>query len=134
MAVLDQKFNNAWSELNNLGESWTSKAAATTAEREEAAKNFYAAGKDKLILDLDSFHKAFDDELKDLDLLDLFTDSGRLINRATYGTLKDQDKNNNAVKAIIKLWSFQFNDRLPTAEEKAERLKQLENSAASSKK
>lgn len=133
MTVLDQNFNKTWEELNKLGESWTSRAAATQAEREEAANNFYDAAKTKLVLDLDNFHKAFDDELKELDLLDLFNDSGRLINRATYGTLKEQDKNNQAVKAIIKLWSFQFNDRLPTAEEKAERLKQLEKNGTTKK-
>lgn len=126
--LMTDTFESAWNELNTINEAWRSKAAKSVSEREEAANIFYGTVKNKLAIDFDSFHKAFDADLKNLGLLDLFTDDGKLVNRATYGKLKDLDKNDRAVRATIKLWAAQFSDRLPSVEEKAELLRQREES------
>lgn len=124
--LMTDTFETAWNELNTINEAWKSKAAKTADDREQAASIFYDTAKNKLAIDFDSFHKAFDADLDRLGLLSLFTEDGKLENRATYGKLKELDKEDKAVKAIIKLWVAQFSDRLPTVEERAAMLKQKE--------
>ena len=62
--LMTDTFESAWDELNTINEAWKSKAAKSVSEREEAASVFYGTVKNKLAIDFDSFHKAFDADLK----------------------------------------------------------------------
>lgn len=77
----------------------------------EAAGKFWENAKNKMI-DIDNFHKAFDDNLKDMKFdMSIFNSDGLLANQGTYGKIKNLDPDNNATKAIKKLWGLQFKEQ-----------------------
>jgi hypothetical protein len=79
-----------------------------------ASKKFWAAAKNKQI-DAESFHAAFDDELTELGLMDLFTDDGTFTDKSVYGKIKDAkilNPDSWAVKALSKLWTLRYVDHI----------------------
>lgn len=82
--------------------------------KSDAGKRFWAAVKNKQI-DEASFHTAYDEELTDLGLMDLFNTEGALANRGTYGKIKaakEANPNSWAVKALVKLWALRYVDNV----------------------
>lgn len=76
----------------------------------EAAGKFWGNATKKLI-DVDNFHKAFDANLEDMKFdMSSFNDKGLLTDSGVYGKIKNLDPNNNATKAIKKLWGLQFKE------------------------
>lgn len=85
----------------------------------EAADKFWGNATKKLI-DIDNFHKAFDANLKDMNFdMNAFNADGLLVNQGTYGKIKSLDPNNNATKAIKRLWGLQFKEQGKLADQSA---------------
>lgn len=73
-----------------------------------ASKKFWSEAKQNR-MDEDSFHTAFDDELKELGLMDMFDANGVLENN--YGRIKKAAEANPeswAIKALGKLWALRY--------------------------
>ena len=78
----------------------------------DASKKFWAAAKYNE-MDEDAFHAAFDDELKELGLMDVFTEEGAFVDRNIYGRIKAAKEANPdswAVKALGRLWALRYKD------------------------
>lgn len=100
-------------------EAYISKAAPDEPTRSAAERNYkneLTNGEKQLVsfgaksyyqnvgsFDLDNFHIAFDKYFEDNGLLNLFGNDGKLLNKATYGTIKNLDRTAPAVKALFKL-------------------------------
>lgn len=87
----------------------------------DAGKKFWAAAKTNKI-DEESFHAAYDDELRDLGLMDVFTAEGALVNKGVYGKIKAAKEANPdswAVKALSRLWALRYVDNVKFASEVA---------------
>lgn len=69
------------------------------------------------VLDIKTFHKGFDCELNKLGLLCLFDKDGKLLNRSSYGIIKQADGTNGAVIALKKFWALQFSEHAKTPTE-----------------
>ena len=81
----------------------------------EASKKFWAAAKSKQI-DLAAFHAAFDQELTELGLMDLFTTDGILGDKGTWSRIKSAKETNPdswALRALSKLWALVYIDKVP---------------------
>ena len=80
-------------------------------EKAAARKSFWTDAKANTI-NIDAFHQAYDDELKDkFDFSTLFNDSGFLSSKGTYGQIKNActaDPDSWALKSLKKLWALQF--------------------------
>ena len=62
-----------------------------------------------------AFHAAYDAELKELGLMDLFDDTGILTSQGVYGRIKKAKEANPdswAVKALLKMWVLQFKENV----------------------
>lgn len=81
-------------------------------ETELASKTFWSAARNNII-DIDNFHKAFD-EFFDDEVKNLFGPDGMLLHRGTYGVIKGLDPEQWATKALKKLWALQFVDHAKT--------------------
>lgn len=80
----------------------------------EASQRFWLAAKNSQ-LDDNSFHFAFDNELEELGLMDIFNTDGTLINSGVYSRIKAAKEANPdswAVKALLKMWVLQFKDKV----------------------
>ena len=89
--------------------------------KSDASKKFWAAAKTNKI-DEESFHAAYDDELRDLDLMDVFTAEGALVNKGVYGRIKAAKEANPdswAVKALARLWALRYVNNVKFASEVA---------------
>ena len=87
----------------------------------DAGKKFWAAAKTNKI-DEESFHAAYDDELRDLGLMDVFTAEGALVNKGVYGKIKAAKEANPdswAVKALSRLWALRYVENVKFASEVA---------------
>lgn len=108
-----------------LRESYLSQAAAGETDRQAAEKAYKTEltnGPKKIVtpangkpftigvgsFDLENMHKAYDGYYVQNGLLDIFTDDGRLKDKATYGRIKTLNRNESAAKALYKLWGVQF--------------------------
>jgi hypothetical protein len=101
---LDTPFMEAFEELDKLNE----------ATDLIAGKRFWAAAKANQI-DAVAFHAAYDDELKELGLTDIFTADGALANKGVYGRIKAAKEANPdswAVKALSRLWALRYVDNV----------------------
>lgn len=101
---LDTPFMEAFEELDKLNE----------ATDIMASKKFWAAAKANQI-DAVAFHAAYDDELKELGLTDIFTADGALANKGVYGrikTAKEANPDSWAVKALSRLWALRYVDNV----------------------
>lgn len=81
---------------------------------EVASKKFWAAAKNKQIDEV-SFHAAYDEELTELGLTDIFNTDGTFINKGVYGKIKaakDANPDSWAVKALSKLWALRYVDNV----------------------
>lgn len=122
--------------INELNESYVSQAATNESDRRNAEITYKAElinGPKKTIktasgsvfsvavgtFDLESMHKAYDSYYENHGLLRLFSDDGKLMHRGTYGDMKSLDKNEPAVKALLKLWGAQFKDDMKFSNAKA---------------
>ena len=79
-----------------------------------ASKKFWAAAKNRQI-DEASFHAAYDEELKELGLMDVFNSDGTFTGRSVYGRIKEAKEANPdswALKALSKLWALRYVDRV----------------------
>ena len=95
-------FLEAFEELDKLSE------AATDPTKIAASKKFWSEAKQNR-MDEDSFHTAFDDELTELGLMDMFDARGVLENN--YGRIKkaaDANPESWALKALGKLWALRY--------------------------
>lgn len=89
--------------------------------KSDAGKKFWAAAKTNKI-DEESFHAAYDDELRDLGLMDVFTADGALVNKGVYGKIKAAKEANPdswAVKALSRLWGLRYVENVKFASEVA---------------
>lgn len=89
--------------------------------KSDAGKKFWAAAKTNKI-DEESFHAAYDDELRDLGLMDVFTAEGALVNKGVYGKIKAAKEANPdswAVKALNRLWALRYVENVKFASEVA---------------
>ena len=87
--------------------------------KSDAGKKFWAAAKTNKI-DEKSFHAAYDDELRDLGLMDVFTAEGALVNKSVYGKIKAAKEANPdswAVKALSRLWALRYVENVKFASE-----------------
>lgn len=87
--------------------------------KSDAGKRFWAAAKTNKI-DEESFHAAYDDELRDLGLMDVFTAEGALVNKGVYGKIKaakEANPNSWAVIALNKLWVLRYKENVKFASE-----------------
>jgi len=94
----------AFEELDKLNE----------ASKIGASRQFWSAAKNSR-LDTYAFHDAFDDELKELGLADIFDRDGMLTNQSVYGrikTAKEANPDSWAIKALHKMWVMQFKDNI----------------------
>lgn len=95
-------FLEAFDELDKLSE------AANDPTKVAASKKFWFEAKQNR-MDEDSFHTAFDDELTELGLMDMFDARGVLENN--YGRIKkaaDANPESWALKALGKLWALRY--------------------------
>jgi hypothetical protein len=95
-------FLEAFEELDKLSE------AATDPTKIAASKKFWASAKMGK-MEEDAFHTAFDDELTELGLMDMFDARGVLENN--YGRIKKAAEANPeswAIKALGKLWALRY--------------------------
>ena len=79
-----------------------------------ASKRFWDNAKIKVIDDR-AFHIAYDNELKELGLMDIFNDDGTFTGKDVYGKIKEAKENNPdswAVKALMKLWALKYVDNI----------------------
>ena len=86
-----------------------------------ASKKFWAAAKTGQI-DEESVHAAYDDELKELGLMDVFNTDGTFTGRSVYGRIKeakDAHPDSWALKALSKLWALRYVDGVYFASETA---------------
>lgn len=86
-----------------------------------ASKSFWDKAKIKVINDR-AFHAAYDNELKELGLMDIFNDDGTFTGKSVYGKIKEAKENNPdswAVKALMKLWTLKYVDNILFEVEKA---------------
>lgn len=96
-----------------------------------ASKAFWAAAKKGQIDDA-SFHAAYDDELRELGLLDLFNSDGGFTGRSVYGRIKeakDANPDSWALKALSKLWALRYTEGVYFPGEAA-RIKAADDEAA----
>jgi hypothetical protein len=85
----------------------------------DASKKFWAAAKINKI-DEESFHTAYDDELRDLGLMDVFTAEGAFVDRGVYGKIKaakEANPNSWAVIALNRLWVLRYKENVKFASE-----------------
>ena len=104
MFNFDTPFMEAFEELDKLNE----------AIDPAASKKFWAAAKANKI-DAEAFHTAYDDELKELGLMDVFTAEGAFTNKGIYGRIKAAKEANPdswAVKALSRLWALRYVDNV----------------------
>ena len=97
----DTPFMETFEELNRLDE-------AADPVKVAASKKFWSEAKQNR-MDEDSFHTAFDDELTELGLMDMFDARGVLENN--YGRIKkaaDANPESWAIKALGKLWALRY--------------------------
>lgn len=96
-------FLEAFEELNRLDE----------ASNYQASKKFWDAAKAGR-MDEVSFHAAFDDELKDLGVMDMFDANGVLTNdHPRISKTIDDNPNSYAARALGKLWGLRYSKNGP---------------------
>ena len=84
----------------------------TDEERKEISKPFWEKGSDNII-DIDAFHKAYDDEFTD-EVKALFNREGLLYSKSSWGVIKDLNQDLWSTKAIRRLWGLQFKNNAKT--------------------
>ncbi len=92
---------------------------STDSEKKAASKRFWNCATINKIDEV-AFHTAFDDELEELGLLDLFDDEGRLNARRDYGRIVKAEEENPeswAIRALKKLWGMEYRPKLYTNHE-----------------
>ena len=102
--MIKTEFMELLEELDSINE----------AADEAASKKFWAAAKNKQIDEV-SFHAAYDEELTELGLTDIFNTDGTFINKGVYGKIKaakDANPDSWAIKAISKLWALRYVDNV----------------------
>ena len=135
--MIKTEFMKLYEELNDINDNKSTEPVKEDATEVAASKRFWAAAKNKQI-DKEAFHTAFDAELTELGLMNLFDEYGRLTRRDSYGAIKsakDANPDNWAVRALLKLWSLAFSDGVDfpmsademAAEKEARRLKDEES-------
>ena len=105
--MIKTEFMELYEELDNLYE-------ATDSAEVTASKKFWDAAKNKQI-DESSFHTAYDAELKELGLTDIFNTDGTFTGKGVYGRIKAAKEANPdswAVKALSKLWALRYVDNV----------------------
>lgn len=104
MINLNTSFMETFEELNRLNE----------ATNFYASRAFWDAARENRLDDI-SFHSAFDEELKELGLTDIFNAEGILINQGVYRNIKaakDANPDSWAIKALLRMWVLQFKDNV----------------------
>jgi hypothetical protein len=115
-AVRSDKAKRAFGNLRKrlLGE-----AAGDDATKKAASKGFWSGATINRIDEV-AFHTAFDDELEELGLMDLFDAEGRLNARKDYGRIAKAGEENPeswAIRALKKLWGMEYKPKLYTNHE-----------------
>ena len=106
MKLVENDFDKTYDELSKINDP----AFVSNAKIDDKAKRAFYYGFDAEpypYLDIEAFHKAFDEALKEAGLDDIFDSEGLLINKGTWGKIKDV-KNPELLKALKKLWGAQF--------------------------
>lgn len=109
--MIKTEFMELLEELDRLNE----------ATDKSAERAFWAAAKRKQIDEV-SFHAAYDEELKELGLMDIFNAQGSFTGRSVYGRIKEAKEANPdswALKALSKLWALRYVDSVYFASEAA---------------
>lgn len=103
--MIKTEFMELYEELTKLNEFFPN-----------ASQRFWTAAKNNKLNDTD-FHSAYDAELTELGLMDIFNADGTLINKGVYGRIKNAKEANPdswALKALSKFWALQFKDGVKT--------------------
>lgn len=117
----DQAGLDKWSFINSLRSRryWADRKAdraeqmkkivydKTVDNRPEEAKTFWDAARNNE-LNVEAFHRAFDADLEENNLLNLFTSEGKLKNRGCYGEIKRLDPGLKLTRALKKFWALQY--------------------------
>jgi multidrug efflux pump subunit AcrA (membrane-fusion protein) len=104
MINLNTSFMETFEELSRLNE----------ATNFYASKAFWDAARENRLDDI-SFHSAFDEELKEFGLTDIFNAEGLLTNQGVYRNIKaakDANPDSWALKALQRMWVLQFKDNV----------------------
>ena len=93
-----------------------------------AGKKFWAAARNNQIDEV-SFHAAYDEELSELGLMDVFNTAGAFTGRSVYGKIKEAKEANPdswALKALSRLWALRYVEGVYFESEKAEQRAEAE--------
>jgi len=96
-----------------------------------ASRNFWDLARDKKISTY-WFHRAFDEELNELGLVDIFNEDGMLKNQGVWGRIKPVKEANPdswAIKALNKMWWLQFKEGVTKSVEQARQEKEATDRA-----
>jgi hypothetical protein len=121
MQLFNNDFLDLYEELSNLQE----------ATDKYASYNFWDWARDSKISTY-WFHEAFDEELTELGLMDIFNEEGMLKNNGTWGRIKSALETNPdswAVKALKKMWVLQFKEGVTKSIEQLRRESEEEERA-----
>lgn len=99
-------------KINRLTEDKTvTEAAGDDAVKKAASKKFWSAAKYGHRMEEEAFHTAFDDELEELGMMDMFDERGILAD--DYGRIKKAKEANPdswALKALGTLWALRYKE------------------------
>lgn len=76
-------------------------------DKRKASKEFWTNAKNNKV-DLDNFHRAYDEELQEYNLLGVFTKEGKLKSKGMYGLIKQYGNDDWCLKALLKFWSIMY--------------------------
>jgi hypothetical protein len=97
--------------FESKSKSTITEATGDTAAKKAASKKFWSAAKYGNRMEEEAFHTAFDDELKELGMMDMFDERGILAD--DYGRIKKAKEANPdswALKALGTLWALRYKD------------------------
>lgn len=100
-------------------EEYKSHSAGIQSRIIQAGKNFWEDAKNNTY-DWDTFHRAFDDKLEQLNLLYLFNDDGTFTGKYVYGDIKaryNRSQADWAISALMKLWKLIYVDGAKSKQE-----------------
>ncbi len=114
--MIKTEFMKLYEELDELNketeEQLITEATGDDAAKKAASKKFWSAAKYENKMEEEAFHIAFDDELEELGLMDMFDERGVLAN--DYERIKKAKEANPdswALKALGKLWALRYKDK-----------------------
>lgn len=110
--MIETEFMKLYEELDELNkEQPITEATGDDAVKKAASKKFWSAAKYEHKMEEEAFHTAFDDELEELGMMDMFDERGILAD--DYGRIKkakEDNKDSWALKALGTLWALRYKE------------------------